>query len=381
MTEQRVFIEPRTPPATQTGALGWLQKSLFSSPFNSALTLLAVWFLAVTIPAFVDWAWVAATWVPDGALCREGAGACWGFIDARFDVIIFGTYPHAEQWRPFAGMVLLVGTVLISLNQRFWTRWLLLVWVVMGFAYGTLMWGGVFGLTYVSNDSWGGLPLTLLLTVVGIIGAFPLGVLLALGRRSNLPLVRSICVAFIEFVRGVPLITILFMASVMFPLFLPDGVTIDRLLRAQVGIILFLAAYIAEIVRGGLQSVPKGQYEAADSLGLGYWQQMREIILPQAIRLVIPPIASSFIFLLKDTSLVSIVGLFDLLGTVNLAIADPEWSPFFREGYLFAAAIFFILCFSMARYGRYLENDLNRWKKGKICLRLPHNRWPFPYAK
>jgi general L-amino acid transport system permease protein len=221
-----------------------------------------------------------------------------------------------------------------------------------------LMWGGVFGLTFVSNDQWGGLPLTLILSVVGMVLSFPLAILLALGRRSDLPAIRAVCVGFIEFVRGVPLVSVLFMASVMFPLFLPDGVTIDKLLRAQVGIILFTAAYLAEAVRGGLQAVPRGQYEAADALGLGYWQKMGLIILPQALKISIPPLVNQFISMFKDTSLVIIIGLFDLLTTAKTALSDPQWRPFFVESYTFVALIYWGFCFFMSRYSQFLERKL-----------------------
>jgi len=215
-------------------------------------------------------------------------------------------------------------------------------------------------MTYVENSLWGGVPLTLILSVYGVLFAFPLGVLLALGRMSNLPAIKSVCVIFIEIIRGVPLITVLFMSSFLLPLFLPEGLTIDKLLRAQVGIILFTAAYLAEVFRGGLQAIPKGQFEAADSLGLTYWQSMRMIILPQALRLVIPPTVNSFISMFKDTSLVTIIGLMDLLGTVKGAIKDPEWQPFYAEGFIFAASLFFLFCYSMARYSAYLEVELRK---------------------
>jgi general L-amino acid transport system permease protein len=228
-------------------------------------------------------------------------------------------------------------------------------WLVLLAGLGLLLHGGVLGLMSVRTELWGGLPLTILLSVVGIGLSLPLAVLLALGRRSHMPLIRAVSVGYIELVRGVPLISILFMASVMFPLFLPEGVTIDKLLRAQVGIILFSAAYLAEVVRGGLQAIPAGQYEAADALGLGYWRKMRLVILPQALKLVIPPMVNSFIATFKDTSLVIIIGLYDLLGATRTATNDPVWRAFTTEGYLFVAAIFFVFCSFMSRYSRRLE--------------------------
>jgi len=226
-----------------------------------------------------------------------------------------------------------------------------------------LMWGGILGLTYVETELWNGLPLTLILAIVGMALAFPLAILLALGRRSQLPAIRAICVAYIELVRGVPLITVLFMASVMLPLFLPTGVTIDKLLRAQVAFILFSAAYLAEVIRGGLQAIPKGQHEAADALGLSYWQRTRLIVLPQALAMVIPPLVNTFIGTFKDTSLVIIIGLFDLLGTTNAALTDANWRGFYLEAYVFTAAIYFCFCFFMSRYSQMLEREFNKGRR------------------
>ncbi|MGB0748988.1 MAG: amino acid ABC transporter permease [Magnetospiraceae bacterium] len=341
----------------------WSRKNLFSSPFNTVLTLFCLWLIYETVPAIISWALLDAVWVGDPQACREGSGACWALVHDKLRLILFGTYPFDEQWRPLLAIVVLLGTVGVSLHKAFWKAWLPLMWGVNTAIIGILMWGGLFGLTYVENSLWGGLPLTLMLAVIGTVAAFPLGLVLALGRQSDLPIIKVMSVAYIELIRGVPLITVLFMASVMFPLFLPEGVTVDKLLRAQVGIILFTAAYLAEVFRGGLQAIPRGQFEAADSLALTYWQSMRMIILPQALRLVIPPTVNSFISMFKDTSLVIIIGLFDLLGTVKLALKDPPWSPFYMEGYIFAAAVFFVFCYSMARYSAYLEKDLRKGER------------------
>ena len=238
---------------------------------------------------------------------------------------------------------------------RLWLAWLIgvpLMWVLMR--------GGVLGLPYVGTERWGGLPLTLILSVNGIVLSFPLAILLALGRRSDMPAIKAICVAFIEVVRGVPLITVLFMATLMIPLFLPQGFTPDQLLRAQIAFILFAAAYEAEVIRGGLQAMPRGQYEAADALGLSYWKKMGLVILPQALRLVIPPMVNTFIGFFKDTSLVVIVGMFDLLGAVRSASSDPVWRPYYVEGLVFAALVYFAFCFTMAEYSRRLERRLDR---------------------
>ena len=242
-----------------------------------------------------------------------------------------------------------------------WRRELLLLWLALLTVIGVLMWGGVFGLTFVSQDQWGGLPLTLILATFGLALAFPLAVLVALGRRSKqLPVVRALCVIYVELIRGVPLISLLFMASVMFPLFLPEGMDIDKLLRAQVAIILFAGAYLAEVVRGGLQALPKGQAEAADALGLSYWKKTGLIILPQALRLVIPPLVNTFIGFFKDTSLVLIIGLFDLLASGKIAMAEPIWAAYSTEVYVFLAAIYFLFCYTMARYSRGLEREFAR---------------------
>jgi general L-amino acid transport system permease protein len=222
-----------------------------------------------------------------------------------------------------------------------------------------LMFGGVLGMTPVETDRWGGFPLTLLLSTISLVLAFPLAVMVALGRQSKMPGIRTICVIYVELIRGVPLISVLFMASFMFPLFMPQGTTIDKLLRVLVGMTLFSAAYLAEVVRGGLQALPKGQVEAAQSLGLSDWQTTRKIVLPQALRLVVPAIMNTFIGGFKDTSLVTIVSLYDLTGALQLALGDADWRKFFLEGQLFVAAIYFTFCFAMSRYSRWIERHLN----------------------
>jgi general L-amino acid transport system permease protein len=353
------------PPVASTGVIGWLRANLFNSVFNSILTLIALYFLVVTIPPMIGWGLIDAVWsAPNGQACRDAAGqaggACWAFIGEKFRFILFGVYPYAEQWRPLFVVVIFIAMILASCDRRLWGRPLLLLWPAGLVVVGVLMWGGVFGLTYVETGSWSGLPLTLILAVVGVAFAFPFAILLALGRRSKLPAVRVVSVCYIELVRGVPLITVLFMASVMLPLFLPSGFTIDKLLRAQVAFILFAAAYLAEIVRGGLQAIPKGQIEAADALGLGYWRRTRLIVLPQALAMVIPPLVNNFIGAFKNTSLVIIIGLFDLLNTANTALTDPNWQGFATEAYVFAAAIYWSFCFFMSRYSQMLEREFNR---------------------
>jgi general L-amino acid transport system permease protein len=333
----------------------WLKENLFAGWLNTLLTAVVAVFLFKVIFSFVDWAIVEAVWRPDARACQDARGACWGFIAEKHRFILFGTYPFEQHWRPAAATILLVLLWMVSLVRAFWRWWLTLVWLVGLTAIGVLMWGGAFGLPYVENERWGGLILTLLLTTFGIAFAFPLSILLALGRRSELPAIRALCVGYIELIRGVPLISVLFMASVMLPLFLPAGVTMDKLLRAQIALVLFAAAYLAEVVRGGLQAIPKAQYEMADALGLTYWQKTLYVVLPQALRIAVPPLVNTLIGFFKDTSLVLIIGLFDLLSTIKVSLTDPAWAGFGVEAYLFAALVYFLFCFAMSLYSRRLE--------------------------
>jgi general L-amino acid transport system permease protein len=350
-------------------AVQWARANLFNSWLSTAFTLLLLYFFLKGLAAFISWGFINAIWsLPEYGktqVCRDikGIGACWALITEKHRFILFGTYPFDEQWRPLWVCIIFIGLYVISSIRRFWTKWLGLIWVVGLLTIGMLMWGGVLGLRYVENERWGGLPLTLILATFGIALAFPLSIVLALGRRSHLPAIKALCVVYIELIRGVPLISLLFMASVMFPLFMPEGMTIDKLLRAQVAIIMFAAAYLAEVVRGGLQAIPKGQYEAADALGLSYWKKTWFIILPQALRLVIPPIVNNFIGTFKDTSLVVIIGLFDLLNTAKNSINDPTWRAYYAEVYVFVAVIYFVFCFFMSRYSQRLENELRRAHK------------------
>jgi len=333
----------------------WLRENLFPDPVTGLLTLVLVVFLWKIVPPFVDWAFVDAVWRPDARACHDASGACWGFIAEKHRFILFGTYPFEQHWRPAMATILLVFLWGISLVKTFWRWWLALIWLAGLSVIGVLMWGGIFGLPYVENGRWGGLILTLVLATFGIAFAFPLSIVLALGRRSELPVIRALCVGYIELIRGVPLISVLFMASVMLPLFLPSGVTMDKLLRAQLALILFAAAYFAEVVRGGLQAIPKAQYEMADALGLTYWQKTSYVVLPQALRIAVPPLVNTCIGFFKDTSLVLIIGLFDLLTTIKVSMTDPRWAGFGVEAYLFAAAVYFVFCFAMSLYSRRLE--------------------------
>jgi len=356
---------PRTPPALSVGPLAWARANLFSGWVSTAVTLLLAYLIARWVLGFVDWAFVNAIWsLPPSETqrCRDirGVGACWAVINEKHRFILFGTYPFEEHWRPALVCVLFVGLYVASAIRRFWRWELAVVWVAVLTLIGVLMWGGVLGLSYVPQERWGGLPITLILSTFGLAFAFPLAILVALGRRSSMPAVRMLCIGYVELIRGVPLISLLFMASVMFPLFLPEGMNIDKLLRAQVAIILFAGAYLAEVVRAGLQALPKGQYEAADALGLSYWNKTGFIILPQALRLVIPPLVNTFIGFFKDTSLVLIIGIFDLLTAGKTAIVEPAWQGFGVEVYVVVGLIYLVFCFAMSKYSQGLEAELNR---------------------
>lgn len=348
------------PPANTTGLMGWMRQNLFSTVGNSLLTVvLFVGIVSLLIP-LVQWAFIDADWVGTTRDDCKSGGACWVFVNVHFQQFMYGLYPEAERWRVSLVAVMLVITLAALMipkipGKKYIGIFALFFFPIVAFY---LLVGNRFGLPHVETNLWGGLMLTLVIAIVGIVAALPLGILLALGRRSKMPIVRSICIAFIEIWRGVPLITVLFMSSVMLPLFLPEGMDFDKLLRALVGITLFQSAYMAEVIRGGLQAIPKGQYEAASALGLNYWQSMYKVILPQALKMVIPGIVNTFISLFKDTSLVLIIGLFDLLAIVQAAFSNPKWLGFAVEGYVFAALVFWIFCFSMSRYSQHLEHKL-----------------------
>ncbi len=343
----------------------WIHRRLFSSVANTVITILLAWLALMLVPATVDWLVFSAVLDADGTrACRAiDNGACWALIVDRHRLILFGLYPYDEQWRPLIVVALFLALIGVSCSRRFWNLRLIPIWIVGIVTIAVLMWGGVFGLTRVPNERWGGLPLTLILSVFGMAFAFPLAILLALGRRSSLPAVKAICVTYIELIRGVPLISLLFMASVMFPLFLPEGMNIDKLLRAQIAIIMFAAAYQAEVIRGGLQAISKGQYEAAEALGLGYWQRTGFIILPQALRIVIPPMVNSLIALFKDTSLVVIIGLYDLMNAAKASFVDPAWRGASLEAYVFIGAIYFVFCYFISKYSQSLEAGFARAEK------------------
>ncbi|WIM14409.1 amino acid ABC transporter permease [Enhydrobacter sp.] len=408
------------PPAAEGGAMGWLRKNLFSSWGNAVTTVVLLLLIFWLLSSFLDWAVVNAVWTaPTGQACR-GHGACWALIHEKYRFIFFGTFPYQQQWRPLLAVMVMLAMLVSSADRRMWNTRLLWIWGIGSFLTFLLMFGqihiplglilfaalavgglgmllrgtvaqppeiagwrtlaaiGAVGIVlrlvgilppwslaiapfdYVETSLWGGLPVTLILATYGLLFAFPYGVLLALGRRSDLPLIKGLCVGFIELIRGVPLISLLIMASVMLPLFLPSGMNIDKFLRALIAVILFAGAYIAEVIRGGLQALPKGQFEAADAMGLNYFQKTTLIILPQALRVVIPPLINTFIGFFKDTSLVLIIGIFDFLNAANQALVDPNWAGFPSEVYLFAAFVYFCFCFSMSRYSKYLEVELNK---------------------
>ncbi len=358
------------PPSSVYGPMAWMRANLFSGWLSSGVTILFAYLIVRSAVSFFDWGFLHAVWTvpqtatgaPDPASCRavRGIGACWAAVGDKWRFILFGRYPYLQQWRPAICIALFLGLYAVSANRLFWRKELLAIWVVVLTIIGGLMWGGVFGLSYVPQDEWGGLPITLILATFGLAVAFPLAVLVALGRRSTqLPAVKMICVLYVELIRGVPLVALLFMASVMLPLFLPTGMNIDKLLRAQIAIILFVAAYVAEVVRGGLQALPRGQAEAADALGLNYWQKTLRITLPQALRLVIPPLVNTFIGFFKDTSLVLIIGLFDLLTSGKTAMSDPTWQGSSTEIYIFMAIIYFGFCYAMSTYSRSIERKLD----------------------
>ena len=366
---QSATQDPLPPPMSQSGAIGWIRANLISGPMNIVLTILSILLIVWIFPPLIKFLFIDAVWSGSNRdACtitaeRPVVGACWAFVRDRFSYFVYGSYPISQRWRVDIFFTMLaIGIV--------WLAWLkaprrdigaLYFFVVLPIVSFILLRGmPTIGLPLVDTNYWGGILVSVVVAAVGIVFSLPIGVLLALGRRSHMPAVRLMSVIFIEFVRGVPLITVLFMASVMLPLFVPDSWSPDKLLRALVGVAMFSAAYMAEVVRAGLQAIPKGQYEGAQAVGLGYWQMMRLIVLPQALRITIPNIVNNYISLFKDTTLVFIVGIFDLLKTIEAARIDPAWaapstSP---TGYAFAAIFYFLCCYAMARYARKTEARL-----------------------
>ena len=357
-------ISARPAPIKVEGLVAWIRGNLFGDLRTSLGTLAIGAVLLWIVPPLIQWLFINAVWVKNYETCHAAAGACWGVIAEKYRIIIFGRYPFDDEWRPLIATVLLMGLLVLSCMRLAWKPWLGALWVVVFSIFFTLMRGGVFGLSYVETSLWGGLPLTLLLASLSMTMAFPIALLIALGRRSHLPAIRSLCTIYVELIRGVPLISVLFMASFMFPLLMPQGFNIDVLIRVLAGITLFAAAYMAEVIRGGLQAVPKGQIEAAATLGLSYWQTQRKIVLPQALAMVVPGIMNNFISTFKDTSLVTIVSMYELTGSMGMALnSDANWRPFKIEGYLFIALIYFVFCFSMSRYSIWIEKQVNKSKQ------------------
>lgn len=359
-----------SPPVFARGPVAWMRRNLFGSMWSSLVTLLCLGFVVWALPDLLRFLFTDAVWsASDGVPCRvPGTGACWPFVAQKFDFMMYASYPREEAWR--VNLVLVAGALLVG-----WLLWpgaprkglgALLFFIAFPLAGFALLYGfPAIGLRTVPTDLWGGIFVSLLVSIVGIVVSLPGGVVLALGRRSNLPFVKFASVVFIEFVRGVPLITVLFMANVMLPLFVPQQYAPDRLMRPLIGVSLFASAYMAEVVRAGLQAMPKGQFEGAMALGLGYWQMMRLIILPQALTTVIPAIVSTFIGLFKDTTLVAIVGISDFLRTVETARIDPTWAgpTTSTTGYIFAALFYFVFCFGMSRYSLMMEKRLAKGRR------------------
>ena len=377
MFQIRTEEAPRLPaPISTTGVIGWMRQNLFSSIGNTVLTVIGILIAYSLIAPLIQFAFVDAVWSGDNreaCLPQDGghSGACWAYVEAYFPQFIYGRYPTEEIWRVnivyFLFAVLLVPLAIPSAPFKKINAILFLVVfpIIAYFLLTGLVIGDAVILPIVETAVWGGLLVTLVIAVTGIVASLPLGIALALGRRSRMPIIKLVSVIFIEFWRGVPLITVLFMSAVMLPLFLPEGVTFDKLLRVLIGVTLFSAAYMAEVVRGGLQAIPKGQYEGAMALGLRFWPMMYLIILPQALKLVIPGIVNTFIGLFKDTTLVLIVGMFDLLGQIQSSFTDPTWSTpsTGHTGYLFAAVVFWTFCFGMSRYSIFMEKKLHTGHK------------------
>jgi len=365
-------------PRSESGFGAWVRKNLFATPGDSILTALSLLVVAWILPQILNWAIFNAVWTgadrtacltvdQGGTLPAGWSGACWAFVNAKFGQFMFGRYPLEERWRVILTAVIFVALLapLLIPSAPFKRFDAILFFAVFPFIAFFLLVGGYFGLPYVETAQWGGLLVTLVISYVGIVVSLPLGIILALGRRSRMPAIKLICVIFIEAVRGVPLVTVLFMASFMLPLFVPPGMTFDKFLRALIGVALFASAYMAEVVRGGLQAIPKGQYEGADSLGLGYWQKMGLIVMPQALKLVIPGIVNTFIGMFKDTTLVLIISMFDLLGIVKQNLSDANWATpqTAKSGLVFAALVFWLFCFGMSRYSIYMERRLDTGHK------------------
>lgn len=372
------LLPPQKTPSQDIGPLAWIRRNLFATLFDTVLTIAAILVLVMILPGLLDWLFFHAVWfgtdrtfcatVEQGGIQPNGwSGACWAFVGEKLTYFLVGAYPLDERWRPYLVFALFALSLAPLLMPRvpYKLANAALAFIIMPIISFFLLHGGVLGMPVVETSLWGGLLVTLIISYVGITVSLPVGILLALGRRSEMAVIRMLCIAFIELIRGVPLITVLFLASYMLPLFLPPGTQIDKFLRAVIGVSMFASAYMAEVIRGGLQAIPKGQFEGADSLGLSYWQKMALIVMPQAIKLVIPGIVNTFIGMFKDTSLVSIISMYDLLGIVRSSFADANWVSAVTPltGLIFAGFVFWLFCFSMSRYSNFIESHLDTGHK------------------
>jgi len=359
------MLGERPPPASTVGIVGWLRTNLFSNWLNSLLTILSLYILWSSVPSLVEWAFLKAQLGGEDRFACSEEGACWAWLDQRLGQFLYGLYPSKETWRIDIAFILLLPALAPWLIENVpGKKWLRRFSVIYPFIAAWLLVGGWFGiLESVTTNNLGGFALNLTVGLAGIVLSLPVGILLALGRQSRLPLIRWFSVIFIETVRGVPLITLLFVSNIILPIFLPPDVALDAVIRVIIMVSAFASAYMAEVIRGGLQAIPKGQYEAAAAMGLSYWQSMRLIILPQALKISIPGIVNTFIGLFKDTTLVIVIGLFDILGIANAMVSNPDWLGLSSETYVFVALFFFAVCFSMSRYSIRLERKLDTDKR------------------
>jgi len=361
--QQADLVPQRPAPVISTGLIGWLRANLFSSWLNGVVTLVVLYVIWVAASSLVDWAFINGQLAGDDRFACTGEGACWAWLDQRIQQFLYGFYPDGQTWRVDLAFVLLAPALAPWLFERVpfarYLRWFSLAYPVIA----TILLTGGLGLEIVTTDKFGGFMLNLTVGLAGIVLSLPFGIVLALGRQSRLPIIRILSIGFIEAVRGVPLITLLFVSNIILPIFLPPDVTLDAVIRVIVMVTAFAAAYMAEVIRGGLQAIPKGQYEAAQAMALGYWQMMRLIILPQALKISIPGIVNTFIGLFKDTTLVIIIGLFDILGIGKAMVSNPDWIGLSAETYVFVALFFFATCFSMSRYSIHLERKLDTTRR------------------
>ncbi len=361
--KQSDMLPQRSPPIATSGIIGWLRNNLFSSPINSILTLICMYLLWSILNDVFRWAYIDASFVGEDRLACKTNGACWAWVDQRIGQFFYGFYPIQERWRVNLAIIMLIPAIVFVLFDKVplakYGKWYSLLYPFLA----TFILIGGFGLEEIPTKKFGGFMLNITVGVSGIVLSLPIGIILALGRRSKMPLIKFLSIAFIECFRGVPLITLLFLAAILLPIFLPSNISLDLLIRVVVVVTAFSSAYMAEVIRGGLQAIPKGQYEAGHALGLGYWKLMLLIILPQSLKISIPGIVNTFIGLFKDTTLVIVIGLFDILNIANSMLSNPDWMGLSTEAYIFISIFFFIACFAMSRYSIYLENKLDTTKR------------------